>query len=105
MARHRVLARAQALCKTMMTARPSLCIRLRGTRGLEIRGFPEGARRALIALAAALAVWGSPPVVAQLADWTTSKGVQLDPLLEKIVESKESDGAVHYDLAPGAIGA
>jgi len=42
---------------------------------------------------------------AQIADRTANKGVRLDALLEKIVESKGPDGAVHYDLAPGVVSA
>jgi uncharacterized repeat protein (TIGR01451 family) len=42
---------------------------------------------------------------AQLADWAANKGVRLDALLEKIVESKGPDGAAHYDLAPGVVSA
>ncbi len=60
-------------------------------------------RRALAACVAALSVSISAAAFAQLADWASTKGVRLDALLEKIVESKGPDGAVHYDLAPGVV--
>lgn len=59
----------------------------------------------MLACVAAVSLAFSAAVFAQLADWTTSKGVRLDPVLEKIVESRGPDGAVQYDLAPGVIGA
>ena len=62
-------------------------------------------RRALVACAVALSISISAAAFAQLADWAASKGVRLDALLEKIVESKGSDGAAHYDLAPGVVSA
>jgi uncharacterized repeat protein (TIGR01451 family) len=40
---------------------------------------------------------------AQLADWASNRGVRLDASLERIIESKGPDGAVHYDLAPGVV--
>jgi uncharacterized repeat protein (TIGR01451 family) len=60
-------------------------------------------RRAL--LACALSVSISATAFAQFADWSATKGLRLDALLEKVVELKGSDGAVHYDLAPGIVGA
>jgi uncharacterized repeat protein (TIGR01451 family) len=60
-------------------------------------------RRALAACVAALSVSTGSSVFAQFADWTASKGVRLDVLLERIVESKGADGAAHYDLAPGVV--
>lgn len=62
-------------------------------------------RRALVACAAALSISISAAAFAQLADWAANKGVRLDALLEKVVESKGPDGAAHYDLAPGVVSA
>ena len=58
-------------------------------------------RCGLLACAALLSVLLSSAAFAQLADWAAEKGVRLDALLEKIIESKGPDGAAHYDLAPG----
>ena len=63
-----------------------------------------GVRRVLVACTAALSVSIGTSVFAQLADWTADKGVRLDALLEKVVESKGPDGAAHYDLVPGVVG-
>src|SRR6185503_3566340 len=87
----------------MTTAPLSLCRPRR--RCARLRSCRSAARRALIACAAALSVSLAATALAQLADWTASKGVRLDALLEKVVESKGSDGAVHYDLVPGIVGA
>jgi uncharacterized repeat protein (TIGR01451 family) len=54
---------------------------------------------------AALSVSIFAAAFAQFADWTANKGVRLDASLEKVVESKGADGAAHYDLASGVVGA
>ncbi len=87
----------------MTTAPLSLCSLRRRRAGACVRACRGGVRRALVACVAALAVSISAAAFAQLADWATTKGVRLDALLEKIVESKGPDGAVHYDLAPGVV--
>ncbi|MEO8464076.1 MAG: hypothetical protein ABI640_01940 [Gammaproteobacteria bacterium] len=54
-----------------------------------------------------MALWVSISVAAfaQLADWTADKGIRLDALLEKIVESKGPDGAPRFDLVPDVVNA
>jgi uncharacterized repeat protein (TIGR01451 family) len=89
----------------MTTAPLSLCSWPRCRAGAWIRARRGGARRALAACAAALAVSISAAAFAQFADRAANKGVRLDTLLEKVVESKGPDGAVHYDLAPGVVSA
>jgi uncharacterized repeat protein (TIGR01451 family) len=56
----------------------------------------------LVTCVAALAVSISAAAFAQLAEWAADKGVRLDALLEKIVESKGPDGA-RFDLAPAVV--
>ncbi len=41
----------------------------------------------------------------QLADWTADKGIRLDALLEKVVESKGPEGAARVDLVPAVVSA
>ncbi len=60
-------------------------------------------RRALAVCAAALSVSIATAAFAQLADWAANKGIRLDALLEKVVESKGPGGVAHYDLAPGVV--
>jgi uncharacterized repeat protein (TIGR01451 family) len=93
------------VAQTMTTAPLSLCSWPRHRVGAWIRARSRGACRALAACLAAASV--SIPVAgsAQFADWAASKGVRLDALLEKVVESKGPDGAVRYDLAPGVVSA
>jgi uncharacterized repeat protein (TIGR01451 family) len=87
----------------MTTAPLSLCSRLR--RGVGARSHADAgvARRALVACAGVLLVSVCAPALAQFADWAADKGIRLEPLLEKVVESKGPDGAVHYELAPGVV--
>ena len=61
--------------------------------------------RSLLLGCVALWISVSAAVSGQLADWAADKGVRLDALLEKIVESKGSDGAPHFDLVPAVAGA
>ena len=86
----------------MTTAPLSLCSWPRRRVGAWIRARRG---RALVACAAALSISICVAAFAQLADWAASKGVRLDALLEKVVESKGPDGAAHYDLAPGVVSA
>ena len=82
----------------MMTTSPlSLCRRPRRRAGAWAR--------ALAACVAALSVSISGAVSAQLAEWTADQGIRLDPLLEKIVESKGPDGAARFELVPAAVSA
>ena len=88
----------------MTTAPLSLCSWPRRGVGVWARARQRGVRRALAVCAAALSVAISAATFAQFADWTADKGVLLDALLEKVVESKGPDGAAHYHLAPGIVG-
>ena len=90
----------------MMTTSPlSLCrwpCRRAGAWARACRGWVPGL---LVACIAALSVSISALAFGQLADWAADKGVRLDALLEKIVESKALDGAARFDLAPAVVGA
>jgi len=87
----------------MTTAPLSLCSWPRRRVGARARARWGGLRGALAACAAALSVSIAPAAWAQFADWAATKSVRLEPLLEKVVESKGPDGVVHYDLAPGVV--
>jgi uncharacterized repeat protein (TIGR01451 family) len=87
-----------------MTAAPlSLCRRRRGSRGASPRACVGSARRALVVCAAALLIATSAAVSAQFAVRDGDKELRVEPVLEKLVESKKADGAVRYELAPAVV--
>ena len=54
---------------------------------------------------ATLSVSISGVVFAQLAEWAADKGIRLDALLEKIVDSKGQDGSARFELVPAVVSA
>jgi uncharacterized repeat protein (TIGR01451 family) len=66
-------------------------------------GLPAWALRAFAACGGALAVAMGPPAAGQAAAWGASRGIALEPLLEKLVESKGPSAATRYDLAAGVV--
>jgi uncharacterized repeat protein (TIGR01451 family) len=60
------------------------------------------ARWPLAAVCGALALLLGAGVCAQLVDSGSASGLKLKAKLEKVVESKGSDGTEHFELVPGA---